>query len=194
MSAQVHTDDCTEVSVGSVLAFNWATPCSWHLHHGLPILSRSDEKWGQRDSNSQPSDLESDALPLRHSPSDVTDDLQLLPCSKSHDIAAQCSAAIIHSVSVQWIGSAVAIVSMLCACASQPGKCKSQALQVLWDGCSAVWNSAGEFYIHHRTVWPSGLRRWLQAPVRKGVGSNPTAVIFSCTGSRAATDYAGSGE
>ena len=28
------------------------------------------------------------------------------------------------------------------------------------------------------TVWASGLRRWLQAPVRKGVGSNPTAVIF----------------
>ena len=26
------------------------------------------------------------------------------------------------------------------------------------------------------TVWPSGLRRWLNAPVRKGVGSNPTAV------------------
>ena len=30
-----------------------------------------------------------------------------------------------------------------------------------------------------RTVWPSGLRRWLKAPVRKGVGSNPTAVIFN---------------
>ena len=29
------------------------------------------------------------------------------------------------------------------------------------------------------TVWPSGLRRWLQAPVRKGVGSNPTAVTVS---------------
>ena len=28
-----------------------------------------------------------------------------------------------------------------------------------------------------KTVWPSGLWRWLQAPVRKGVGSNPTAVI-----------------
>ena len=28
-----------------------------------------------------------------------------------------------------------------------------------------------------RTVWPSGLRRWLKAPVRKGVGSNPTAVM-----------------
>ena len=27
-----------------------------------------------------------------------------------------------------------------------------------------------------RTVWPSGLRRWLKAPFRKGVGSNPTAV------------------
>ena len=28
-----------------------------------------------------------------------------------------------------------------------------------------------------KTVWPRGLRRWLQALVRKGVGSNPTAVI-----------------
>jgi hypothetical protein len=27
------------------------------------------------------------------------------------------------------------------------------------------------------TVWPSGLRRWLKAPFRKGVGSNPTAVM-----------------
>ena len=30
--------------------------------------------------------------------------------------------------------------------------------------------------IRNMTVWPSGLRRWLKAPVRKGVGSNPTAV------------------
>ena len=29
------------------------------------------------------------------------------------------------------------------------------------------------------TAWPSGLRRWLQAPVRKGVASNPTAVTAS---------------
>lgn len=34
----------------------------------------------------------------------------------------------------------------------------------------------------NRTAWPSGLRRWLQAPVRKGVGSNPTAVIRSMHG------------
>ena len=33
--------------------------------------------------------------------------------------------------------------------------------------------------LHVKTVWPSGLRRWLQAPVRKGVGSKPTAVIGS---------------
>ena len=26
------------------------------------------------------------------------------------------------------------------------------------------------------TIWPSGLRRWLKAPFRKGVGSNPTGV------------------
>ena len=31
-------------------------------------------------------------------------------------------------------------------------------------------------YAAVKTVWPSGLRRWLKAPVRKGVGSNPTAV------------------
>ena len=30
-----------------------------------------------------------------------------------------------------------------------------------------------------KTVWPSGLRRWLKAPFRKGVGSNPTAVKWS---------------
>ena len=33
--------------------------------------------------------------------------------------------------------------------------------------------------LHVKTVWPSGLRRWLQAPVRKGVGSNPTAVTLA---------------
>ena len=33
-------------------------------------------------------------------------------------------------------------------------------------------------FIPDKTVWPSGLRRWLKAPVRKGVGSNPTAVTW----------------
>ena len=28
----------------------------------------------------------------------------------------------------------------------------------------------------HLMLWPSGLRRWLKAPFRKGVGSNPTGV------------------
>ena len=31
------------------------------------------------------------------------------------------------------------------------------------------------------TLWPSGLRRWLKAPFRQGVGSNPTGVTFSGT-------------
>ena len=31
---------------------------------------------------------------------------------------------------------------------------------------------------HKKTVWPSGLRRHVKAVVRKGVGSNPTAVTF----------------
>ena len=29
-----------------------------------------------------------------------------------------------------------------------------------------------------KMAWPSGLRRWLKAPFRQGVGSNPTAVTF----------------
>jgi hypothetical protein len=33
-----------------------------------------------------------------------------------------------------------------------------------------------------KTLWPSGLRRWLKAPVRKGVGSNPTGVIIDVGG------------
>ena len=32
-----------------------------------------------------------------------------------------------------------------------------------------------------KTLWPSGLRRWLKAPFRKGVGSNPTGVTFAKT-------------
>ena len=30
--------------------------------------------------------------------------------------------------------------------------------------------------VNCKNLWPSGLRRWLQAPVRKGARSNPTAV------------------
>ena len=33
----------------------------------------------------------------------------------------------------------------------------------------------------HKTVWPSGLRRWLKAPVRTGVGSNFTALQAAVT-------------
>ena len=33
----------------------------------------------------------------------------------------------------------------------------------------------------YKTEWPSGLRRWIKAPVRKGAGSNPVSVIFFFT-------------
>ena len=49
--------------------------------------------------------------------------------------------------------------------------------RAFWRSCAQHASPAGRRTIHARTtVWPSGLRRWLQAPVRKGVGSNPTAV------------------
>jgi hypothetical protein len=48
------------------------------------------------------------------------------------------------------------------------------ALRLLLVLSCTSWNGTG--HAVGMTVWPSGLRRWLQAPVRKGVGSNPTAV------------------
>ena len=41
-----------------------------------------------------------------------------------------------------------------------------------------------------KTVWPSGLRRWLKAPFRKGVGSNPTAVNVMVCGFSPAAAFA----
>ena len=46
--------------------------------------------------------------------------------------------------------------------------------------CQRIPNLAG-----HEGAWPSGLRRWLQVPVREGMGAGPAAVIgnssFCCT-------------
>ena len=42
----------------------------------------------------------------------------------------------------------------------------------------AVFEGNGILADHAKTLWPSGLRRWLKAPVRKGMGSNPTGVIL----------------
>ena len=63
-----------------------------------------------------------------------------------------------------------------------------------------VWRSArraGKAQIRRiicvgKTLWPSGLRRWLKAPVRKGVGSNPTGVI--CRGGKQTHRRARGGE
>ena len=51
-------------------------------------------------------------------------------------------------------------------------------LKRLW-GCSVLQQQLRKANHCVKTVWLSGLRRWLQAPVRKGVGSNPTAVTAS---------------
>ena len=50
------------------------------------------------------------------------------------------------------------------------------------DVCCEVSRGSAWFlklsFPEQMTLWPSGLRRWLKAPFRKGVGSNPTAVIL----------------
>ena len=60
-----------------------------------------------------------------------------------------------------------------CPCCRAPVRVKNRCLKLLkWQG-----QTMAKFMLA-QTVWPSGLRRWLQAPVRKGVGSNPTAVTL----------------
>ena len=50
------------------------------------------------------------------------------------------------------------------------------------EGLTAIKEIPAALKVPCMTVWPSGLRRWLQAPVRKGVGSNPTAVTCTSPG------------
>ena len=69
-----------------------------------------------------------------------------------------------------------------CPCCRAPVRVKNRCLQSC-EGCSSeIVQMVGR--VHAKlagTVWPSGLRRWLQAPVRKGVGSIPTAVTLCRT-------------
>ena len=76
-----------------------------------------------------------------------------------------------------WTSSVLVMVScvfkgMLGCCGNSAIICKAQ-----WSALANISHNAGNCQSWYLTVWPSGLRRWLQAPVRKGVGSNPTAVI-----------------
>ena len=65
-----------------------------------------------------------------------------------------------------------------CPSGSSADVCALLGLQEAHNA-DCVNTMAARFASCSRTVWPSGLRRWLQAPVRKGVGSHPTAVTFS---------------
>ena len=47
------------------------------------------------------------------------------------------------------------------------------------SSCKEVHFNSNRNPFLNKIVWPSGLRRWLKAPVRKGIGSNPTAVSFA---------------
>ena len=46
------------------------------------------------------------------------------------------------------------------------------------NGSFSVKYGVRNYYYDARTLWPSGLRRCLEAPVRKGVGWNRTGVIL----------------
>ena len=62
-----------------------------------------------------------------------------------------------------------------CMCSSLAARLPSPAELGVSEGSSNLQNRY--LCCSFKTVWPSGLRRWLKAPFRKGVGSNPTAVI-----------------
>ena len=65
-----------------------------------------------------------------------------------------------------------------CANATAGHRGKRILGQIWPDASAKALNACGQARraVAPKTVWPSGLRRWLKAPVRKGVGSNPTAV------------------
>ena len=56
------------------------------------------------------------------------------------------------------------------------GRAAPGAIEAWAEAIAGAFRSESTVACPLTTVWPSGLRRWLQAPVRKGVGSNPTAV------------------
>ena len=60
------------------------------------------------------------------------------------------------------------------------GTCCCCDLRHMLEHSYVMLVSIGTLSESSKTVWPSGLRRWLKTPVRKGVGSNPTAVIILC--------------
>ena len=58
---------------------------------------------------------------------------------------------------------------------------KYRVVSLCHNRCDSAKNAIDKF--NQEIAWPSGLRRQLKALVRKGVGSNPTAVIlyfFQC--------------
>ena len=61
----------------------------------------------------------------------------------------------------------IAVLSWCCLC----GVAQTSILE-----STQAWLTDCMFY--PRTLWTSGLRRWLKAPFRKGVGSNPTVVVL----------------
>ena len=56
------------LSVDGYVEGGMTLAAGWGVGGGMACAAITVAKRGQRDSNSQPSDLESDALPLRHTP------------------------------------------------------------------------------------------------------------------------------
>ena len=73
----------------------------------------------------------------------------------------------------------LALAHVLCClgCAFWLSHCAAHAWAYPTDKNNT--EEAGNINKVFKTVWPSGLRRWLKAPFRKGVGSNPTAVTLA---------------
>jgi hypothetical protein len=83
-------------------------------------------------------------------------------------------------------GSAVhrACCSSWCDVAGSIRKRSGKALDQMWcwsDPDCLTQNQQSKAWMNlvlPKTLWPSGLRRWLKAPFRKGVGSDSTGVML----------------
>ena len=132
--------------------------------------------WSRRGSNPGPSACKADVIPLHHNPAETCQSTVTRPfCRISREFSKTNSAAGTRT-RVSWVramhpnqldyGGDRESRSFLFL---NPNKILS-FIQCVKKPCDILMCTA--------TVWPSGLRRCVKAAVRKGVGSNPTAVMF----------------
>ena len=143
----------------------------WHPTHSYTTKLWSKSKYSAKKARSQ---TDSNLGPSGYEPNSASPNLHTMKVRLTYDWNTGGSAPGLHRVAVQSdIGVFFAYFRFFF---HFPAK-NSLTLAPSGTECFAHVFSLLDVPLS-KTVWPSGLRRWLMAPFRKGVGSNLTAVTF----------------